>query len=172
MTIDSQSSGARVPRWLYRALIASFAVNLLFIGGVGAAIWHHRHGPGPMGFVKSLPQDRQTVVREQIEAARASLRPLRTSMREAWGNVKTAIAADPFDKQALKTALQRLAESDAKLKTSLSDSIADTAEKLEPGERRLFLLWVEKRGWNFLGRSGRRFRGDEDGPGPGDDRKP
>lgn len=174
MTNDSPNIAPRIPRWVYVALIASVALNLLFVGGLGAAVWRHRHGPGLhgpglMGFVNSLPSGRQSEVRDQVEAARTLLRPLRKAKQEAWAGVKTAMEAEPFDKPALKAALQKLGEADQKLKSSIAGSIADTAEKLSPAERRQLQSWLDMRGWNIFGRSGHRFKAERDGPNSGSD---
>ena len=160
---------ARLPRWLYAVLIASLAVNLLFIGGVGAAYWHHRghgHGRGDdfgmMGFARDLPPERQKLVRDQVTVTREAMRPLRRALRDAWADSNKVLTAEPFDKEALKAAMARQAEAEGKFKTAISAMFADTAEKLLPEERRQLQAWREKHKSRMFGRHG---RGDDGGPG-------
>ncbi len=164
---------ARLPRWLYPALIASMAINLLFVGGVGAAFWHHRQGPGGhgrggdfglMGFVRELPRERQTFVRDQLTAARQMLRPLRKAVRDAWDQSNTALAAEPFDKEALKAALAQQTDAESKFKSAMTSALAETAEQLKPEERRLLQTWREKQKKRMFGRHGRRGEGPPGGP--------
>lgn len=174
MTIDPGPPVARLPRWLYAAMITSLAVNLLFIGGVGAAIWHHKRGGGHgadgdmglMRFARQLPGDRQTLVREQVSAARQSIRPLRRAVRDAWFDTNTALAAEPFNKDAFKAASARQTEAEAKFKTAISDALADTADKLTPQERKLLQEWREKHVPRMLGRHGGRNDGGSGGGPP------
>jgi uncharacterized membrane protein len=136
---------------LYPAFIASLALNLLFVGLFAAAIWHHRHEgmrsmePGLLGFVRQLPSDRQDVVRQEITAARDSMKDLRASVRKSWTDANTLLTAEPFDKAKFSAALAQLREVEDRYKTSLNGALADTAEKLSPDERKLLQTWREKR---------------------------
>ncbi|MBX9684372.1 MAG: periplasmic heavy metal sensor [Hyphomicrobium sp.] len=165
MTTDGRETSAQRPRWLYAGLIASLAVNLLVIGGMGAAFWHHRHGgPGPwrgddaglMGFVRKLPKERQDVVRNDVKLARETLKPLRDAARSAWTDANNALAAEPFSADAAKGAFQRMTDAEATLKTAISSVLIDTAAKLTPDERRVLTQWRDKR------KPGKRDRGPPD----------
>lgn len=162
------------PRWMKAVLIASLALNLLFVGGIARAMWHHRHGPGGrlgedaglMGFVRDLPGDRQKQVRDDITAARQTIRPLRKAVREAWTELNAALTAEPFDKDKYKAATDKLSEAESRLKSATAAALADTASKLTADERRLLQGWREKRRPHMFGHRGRR---DGDGDGKGKD---
>jgi uncharacterized membrane protein len=139
------------PRYLYPGLIASLALNLLFVGVFAAAVWHHRHSapkpmePGLLGFVKELPDDRQDVVRAEITAARDAMKDLRTAVRKSWVDANELLTVEPFDKAKFNAALAQLREAEDHYKTALNGALADTAEKLRPDERELLQSWREKR---------------------------
>lgn len=151
MTVEVNRSGLVRLRYLYPGLIASLALNLLFVGVFTAAVWHHRHErakpiePGLLGFVKELPNDRQGVVREEITAARESLKDLRASVRKSWVDANALLTVEPFDKAKFTAALAQLREVEDRYKTALNGALAATAEKLSPDERKLLQSWREKR---------------------------
>jgi uncharacterized membrane protein len=164
------------PRWLYAGMIASLALNVLLIGGVGAAVWRHGHRGGPgrgndfglMGFIKDLPADRQSIVTSDVANARETLRPLRRALREAWSESSAALTADPFDKDKLRAAMARLVEAETRLKTAISTALGDTAEKLTAGERRALQAWREQRRPRMFGHRRHDGGGTRDGPGAGE----
>jgi uncharacterized membrane protein len=162
----------RQSRWLFPALIASLALNLLFIGGIGAAAWqkkHHRgHGFGAdfglMGFVRELPDDRAAVVREQITKARESTRPLKKAVREAWRDANATLTVEPFDKEKFKAAMARASDAESQFKAAIAGGLADMAEKLTAEERAKLQAWREKRSPRLFGKGP---KGSADSP-PGD----
>jgi uncharacterized membrane protein len=166
MTTENGGATQGRSRWLYGGLIASLALNLLFVGGFGAAAWHHRHGPrgddmGLMGFARELPADRQKLLRDDIAAARQTIRPLRVAARDAWDEANAALTAEPFDKDKYKAAMDKLTETEGRFKSAMASAFADTAAKLTPEERRSLQSWRERRRPHILGR-----HGHSDGPGP------
>ncbi len=152
MTVEVNRLAPARSRYLYPAFIASLALNLLFVGLFAAAVWHHRREralaiqqPGLLGFVKELPSDRQDVVRDEITAARESMKDLRASVRKSWVDANTLLTVEPFDKAKFSAALAQLREVEDRYKTSLNGALADTAERLSPDERKLLQSWREKR---------------------------
>jgi uncharacterized membrane protein len=173
MTMESGGAAAPGSRRLYVGLIASLALNVLFIGGVAAAMWHHRHGPGGgrhggessmMGFARELSGDRQKLVRDDIAAARQTVRPLRKSVSDAWFEANTVLTQEPFDKDKYKAAMDRVTEAEGRFKMAVSAALADTAAKLTADERRALQQWREKRRPRMFGRHG--YRDDKGGEGP------
>lgn len=150
MTTEISPAPQERSRWLYRGLVASLALNLLFAGGMGAAAWHHRHGSrgddfGLMGFARQLTGDRQKMVRDDVAAARVTIRPLRKAVREAWDDANKLLTAEPFDKDKYKAAMDRLTETEGRFKSAIASALADTAAKLTPEERRSLQEWREIR---------------------------
>jgi uncharacterized membrane protein len=167
------------PRWLYAGLVASLAMNVLLIGGVGAAVWRHGHMGGGMGrgkdfgltgFIKDLPPERQPIVAADVAKARETLRPLRRALREAWSESSAALTADPFDKEKLRAAMARLVEAETRLRTVIATAVGDTAEKLTASERRALQAWREQRRARMFGHHGHDGGGPHDGSGSGERR--
>ena len=169
MTMDTGGSVAKGSRRLYAGLIASLALNVLVAGGVAAAIWHHRHGPGGpyggdsgmMGFAHQLSGDRQKLVRDDIAAARQVVRPLRKAVSDAWYEANTILTQEPFEKDKYKAAMDRVTEAESRFKSAAAAALADTAAKLTTEERRTLQQWREKRRPHMFGRHG--FRDDRPG---------
>ncbi len=166
MTIDSSgATAAGRSRWMSIGIVASLALNLLFAGGLVAAAWHHRHhGPGGddlglMGFARDLPADRQKLVRDDIEAARQTIRPLRKAIGQAWTESNGLLTAEPFDKEKYKASMDKQAEAESRFKAAVATALADTAAKLTAEERRRLQSWREKRRSHMFG-----HRGHRDGP--------
>ena len=151
MTADVDHIAPRRSRLLYPGLVASLALNLLFIGGIAAAVWHHHHErgrggePGLLGFVKELAPERQDGVRREIAAAREGMKDLRASVRQSWLDANALVTVEPFDKDKLKAALAKLAEVESRYKATLNNALAETAGTLSPEERKLLQAWREKR---------------------------
>jgi len=158
MTEPSGDTSSGRSRWLYGVLVASLALNLLILGGIASARFFHHRDHGLMGFVRKLPADRQGPVGETLRAERAKLAPLREAVRASWRESNAALGEEPFDQEKLKAALARYNEAESKMRTAISDALAETAGKLNPDERRLMREWRERKGQGF-----RRWRGRRDG---------
>ncbi len=160
MTTDSGGTGEGRSRWLNILLIASLALNLLFIGGLAKAAWHHRHGgfssPGLMGFVRDLPPDRRQLLGGDIEAAREAARPMRQTVRDLWSEANKILLEEPFDKAKYKSAMDRVTEAEGQMRATLTGALAETASKLTPDERRALQVWREKRKSHIFGKRQKR----------------
>jgi uncharacterized membrane protein len=170
---DTSSAPRGRSGWFRAGIIASLALNLLFIGGLGAAAWRHRHGPrgddmGLAGFARRLPAERQTLVRGDVDAAKQVIRPLRKAVREAWTESNALLTAEPFDKGKFKAALDKLTEAETRFKSAATAALVDTAAKLTAEERRSLQGWREKRRPRMFGRHGHRNGRDDDGDNKGD----
>ncbi|HMN37938.1 MAG TPA: periplasmic heavy metal sensor [Hyphomicrobium sp.] len=144
---QTQTTPAPRKRWLYVALIASLGLNLLVAGGAAGAFWKHRHGHherGLLGFVHELPADRQAAVREFLNAERAKLKHLREEIRSAWSESNEVLGTEPFDKDKMKAALDRMNDAELRMRSAVSTAIAQTAAQLTPQERQTFKAWRER----------------------------
>ena len=145
-------------RLLYPGFVFSLALNLLFIGGTAAAIWHHhnermaRSEPGLLSFVRELPAARQDAVRNEITAARESLKTQRDNVRTAWINANDLLLVEPFDKDKFRAAMATLRGTEDQYKTGLNNAMAETAAGLSLEERKLLHSWRETRRPRLLGR--------------------
>lgn len=167
MTNETGGAPAANPGWLKKALIASLAVNLLIVGGLAGSFishqrhggWHGRHGGGErglIGFLRQLPQEKREALRPELERERERLKAMREAIKDAWSEANAAISAEPFDKEKLKAALGKQIESELKLRTAVSDAVAETAAKLDTAERQSLKEWREKFGNRKWGKRERR----------------
>lgn len=174
MTVDTpERGGLRNSRYLFPGLVASMAVNLIIVGGIAAAAWHHHrfrmHGgeSGLLGFSRELSEPHKKMFRDTIASAREAMRPQRRAIRDAWDTANAALVSDPFDKVKFKAAMAKLAEVETAFRSAQTDVLTDVADKLSLDERRQLQNWRDQRRPKFLrGRHGV----DDPGKSPGDDK--
>lgn len=176
MTDGDAASTATPPpspreRRLKLILIASLAVNLLIVGAVVSSMIFHWHGPrhggsrgddyGLMGFTRVLSSDRRGPIRKAIKEQREVFKPLREEVDEARRKAADVLVEEPFSKDKLKEAFDKVNDADVKLKSAGQTMLLNTAESLTPDERRELKKW-------WLKRQGRMSRERDDGPPKGD----
>lgn len=169
MTEQASPPAAKTPRWLYIALFASLAGNLVVFGGAASAFWHHRHGGrhdhhSLSGFVRQLPGDRGGPLRDFIKGEREKLKPIREEIRNNWNETNTLLGSEPFDKDKLKAAMGRLNDSELRLRGAIGEALVETAAKMTPEERQSLKAWRERR----MDRGMKKWRRDWD---EGDDNR-
>ncbi len=125
---------------LARLLIVSLAVNLFLIAfGVTRLIRMAERRPPPhaafrLGRVlgKGASPEVRRVMREHMEGAR----PHRRALREARGEVRDALEAEPFDPQRLESALADLRERSQNVQKAMHEGLSAVAKDLDPQQRR------------------------------------
>lgn len=166
MTTDTAGSAeVRTPRErrLRQLLIGSFAVNLLVLGAVGGTAISRWHGGHPRGssstedyglwsFARELPSDRRKEVRKAIRAERDVLQPLYIEIENSRIAAARLLTVEPFDRVAFQQALDRLADSENKLKQTALSVVLKTSDSLSPDERRALGVWWEKRKSRYASR--------------------
>lgn len=150
------AAGGAGSRRLKVALIASLALNLLIVGAVAGTMWgmkkHHPRAPsvrgedfGLMSITRDLPPERRKELRKQLRDDRASLRPLIEEIRAARREAADRLAAEPFDRAALESAIAAVAEKQRALRQAAVTAFVGHAERLTPEERRLLAeRWRKK----------------------------
>lgn len=162
MTMENDTPVKPRPRWLYPVLIASLAANFLVLGGAAGAMWAHRHGHGGpderglLGFVRELAPERRDSIREGLASEREKLQPLREAVRANWSETNAILGEEPFDKEKFKASLGRMNEAEMRVRTAITDALAETAGKLSPQERRTLKEWRERKGYGHRRFGGRR----------------
>ena len=163
--VEAGGPGKGRARWFNILLIGSLALNLLFMGGLAKAAWHHRHGghggPGLTGFVRDLPPDRRQLLGNEIKAAREAVEPMRQTVRDRWGDANKVLSEEPYDKAKFKAAMDRVTEAEALLKNEITLALSETAAKMTPDERRALQAWRDKRKQHMFGKRHRKSVGDE-----------
>lgn len=168
MTLETGGSAPRASgfNWVRALLIASLALNLLFIGGFARAVWSHRHKHerGLVSFARQLPAEKRESFRNEVIEARKKTQPLRGELRTNWRAANEILSEEPFDKAKFRAALDKVVDSERRFRSEIYDTIADAAGKMTAEERRAFQEWRERRHGRRFGRSkhGRKDKGGED----------
>lgn len=152
MAPPSASAPSRGWRWL---LIGSLALNLLFIGGLGALWFKGPPGPGHWGssqtafgimrFSRDLPPERRDAVRQHLKEARQGLKDLRAELRAARLKAAEVLASPSYTPEQLKAALETIASAENRMRDAGSAALLKSIEELTPEERqRLAEAWTRR----------------------------
>lgn len=155
MTLDVEMPAPRRSRFLYPGFIASLAINLLFVGGIATAAWHHHMGSktdeyGLMSFSRDLKPEHRDAFRARVLATRAEVKDLRSNLRQKWLEANALLTSEPFDKDKYKTALSELRDAESQYRNVLNNSLAEMAAGLSLEERKSLQAWRDKRRPKFL----------------------
>lgn len=153
MTADTpvpMNARARLSRGGRIALLASLALNVLFLGGFVSALVRHgggqpmRNGNGNNGlgaYVQTLPADRSREISRRLNDKRQALGGLRREARTARDEAFATLSADPFDQERFVAAQKRLIEVEHRQRLGQLEILADIASAMTADERRAFLNW-------------------------------
>lgn len=137
---------ARSFSWLKAALIASLAVNLLFIGG-GLARWYVGFGPEryarltqtqiiPRYFFRDLDRSRRLELMAVLKSHDREIRDGRRQVKAAVVELANALEAEPYDPARVKTAVTAFTAQSEVLFTTGADAALAVIDKLTPEERK------------------------------------
>lgn len=144
-----QTNSSR-PSWSWRgvraALLASLALNALFIGGLASAFFRHGserpHARQNLGaYVSTLPRSRSDAILKHADERKRTFGPLRRDARQARDEALSALTAEPFDRDKFIAAETRLIEVENTLRLAQRDMLADIAGSLTPEERKAYVRW-------------------------------
>lgn len=164
------------------ALVASVAVNLVFIGGIGYRTSNTREFgtrpfPPNVGWVvRDLSEERRIELEPLLEQSYSEIRPIRREMGQAQRRVNELMASDTFDAQALGQAFTALREANERYQSLSHQQTITLLNELSEEERQIAQKFVQRRGPRdgadrSRGRNGRpgfrpgRPAGPPDGPG-------
>lgn len=152
-------------RRLKYALIASLAVNLLVIGTVAGSMAMHAFGKHParfghhrgedfglMALTRTMPAERKKEIRKQLRDERTKLRPLFEDIRAARREAADKLAADPFDRAGLESAISVVSDKERTLRQEAVNVFLNQVERLSPDERRTLAEWWRKKSEPFRSR--------------------
>ena len=92
-----------------------------------------------------FPPTAEGPIRKAIKEQRETFKPLREAVDEARREAADVLVEEPFSKDKLKEAFDKINEADVKLKSAGQAMLLSTAESLTPDERRALKDWWEKR---------------------------
>lgn len=168
----SPATGGSLKRWL----VASAALNLLFVGAIAGSMLmagrHHgswRGGGattdtfGLMAFSRNLPDDRKKAIRKGLLEMRREVKPLRDAFWDAKSEPAKALGLEPFDKSRLAAAFAGIDSAEARLKAAARERLFGIIESMTPGERRALAERWQQRKLKRYGRGGRSEKPDTAG---------
>lgn len=146
--LDPQQAKRGLPRWARFALVASLALNVLFVGTLLGALWRGgsggmwgRSGGNIIAYVASLPADKREKLMQNSRELRQQIRPLRETARQAARDRVAALSTEPFDKARYLEAQTRQIDAETKVRMLMRDVVADAAANMTLDERKAFLRW-------------------------------
>jgi len=169
-------ASARGWRWL---LVASLALNLLFIGGLGALWLKGPPGPGHWGpsqtafglmrFSRELPPERRDAVRRHLKEARQDLKALRAEVRDARSKASAVLASPDYTPEAMQAALAAVAAADNRVRDSGTSALMKSIGELTAEERQKLAAAWNRRLDRDRGRKGKADKDallNDDAPDP------
>ena len=141
----------RAPRGMLMLLVGSLALNLLFVGSLGAMLWrsrapawHHNVAPNLLGYASTLPTERRKELWERSAQDLQHIRPFRRDVRTARQETMKALAAEPFDRQRFLDAQAKQTETENRAREAVKGLYLTIAEGMTPAERSGFSHWRER----------------------------
>ncbi len=175
----SPGSGSRRLKY---ALIVSLALNLLVLGAAAGTLYTYgfgKHGPqrfgpgrgedfGLMSLTYRLPEERRKEIRKKLREDRAVLKPLIEDVRAARRTAAETLAAAPYDRAALESAITVSADKERTLRQAAVAAFLGHADTLTAEERGLLAERWLKMNEPFKERGSKKKgkTGDEPKPPP------
>ena len=126
-------------------LIASLALNLFLAGALGGLLWlDGRHGKGSHGrgggrgfsaAAEQLSPDKREAFRALLHREAEEARPRVQVIRAARRQAAAAMAAEPYNPEAVRTALARASAEELALRADFERAVIEFAATLPPNER-------------------------------------
>jgi uncharacterized membrane protein len=135
-------------------LFISLALNLFFIGAWAAFAWRHyaweRHRPWTPAtrierLASALPAGDADKLRSEFRSRQGNIDAAVTAYREAQRGMREALRAEPFNADALRSAMAQARAARGKLDEALQDVIASAGAAMTPQGRRSLADWTPYR---------------------------
>lgn len=145
-------------------LLASLALNLLLIGGIGWRMANARKyvqalvPPSTGWILRDLSEERRAELQPAAREGFESVRPARIEMFRAQRRVNELIGNEPFDQEALEDAFAQLRELSMDYQALSHERTIELLELLTPEERQAATEFVRRGGRDRAGRDGPRGR--------------
>lgn len=155
---ESVSSGpppGRGIEWRSTLLVASLALNLLFVGGGAARFFMHEPAGRisgisemqliPRKFFGDLGMDRRSDMMAVFKGFRDEFRSGRDARRQLAADLAAALEATPYDAARVKQAVQAFTARSSDLINRGGDAALIFIAKLSDGERKLLAQRIRER---------------------------
>ena len=153
MTV-SLPAPTRAGRWSRWILFVSLALNLFFVGAWAAFAWRHyaweRHRPwSPATRIErlaaALPAADAEKLRSEFRTHQGNIEAAIANFRQAQHGMREALRAEPFNADALRSAMAEARNARGKLDEALQDVIASAGAAMTPEGRRSLADWTPYR---------------------------
>ncbi len=136
-------------RLLIWGLLASIALNLLFIGGI-TSNWLNRPNvqvmPANLGWiVRDLDEETRQRLRPQLEQYGDRMRPMRGQMFRAQREVNRLMTMDPLDREAILAAFDRLRQANIAYQEITHEQTIGVFQQLNAEQRQRALRFINER---------------------------
>ncbi|WOF73411.1 Spy/CpxP family protein refolding chaperone [Parvibaculaceae bacterium PLY_AMNH_Bact1] len=165
MSSETPSTARPVRKWLGPVLLVSLVVNLFLVAAITAGIVRNmdrnsRGHASPLGLphhiiARQLSGEEREKLKAAMRENRAELRHLFRDMRQAREALSEAIAADPYDPEAARTAFAELRAGMDAMATRSQDILVQAFADLTPESREKIAEAMRR------GRPGERARDQE-----------
>jgi uncharacterized membrane protein len=132
-------------------LLASLALNAVFIGGLISAVLRHDRNPfiaragssqqNLAAYVTTLPAERRMSIFKSVSDKRQALMQHRGVVRRARDDAQASLASEPFDREKYLLAQTRLVQAEHDQRLSQRDMFVDIASAMSADERRSYIRW-------------------------------
>lgn len=140
---------SRLPLWLIISLIVNaLLIGLVIGGGLHSKRYPERtytQQPFSRGLPDNLPDADRAVVRDVFRTAARHSREERESVRLARRELATALNREPYDRDEVVQAFERLRSADMAVRQRLHEDLANRLEGLSPDQRRAILYTLDRR---------------------------
>lgn len=146
------ATGGRMSR---RILLVSLALNLFFVGAWAALAWRHHFGPHHGGggtpaarierLAAALPAADAEKLRGEMRARAGKLDAATGAFRRAQMHVREALRAEPFNPDALRSAMADARAARLTVDEAIQDVIAAASAQMAPEGRRKLADWTPYR---------------------------
>ncbi|MBC55049.1 MAG: hypothetical protein CMQ34_14570 [Gammaproteobacteria bacterium] len=145
-------------------LAASLALNLFFVGAMGARMLERQarsSTPPSLGWIlRDLDPAMQAALRPQLEQYGESLRPARGQMFHAQREVNRLMEQDPLDEEAVLAAFEELRQVSLRYQQLSHEQTLAVVSQLAPEQRRRIFRFMTGRRNPMDGGGYRRADGD------------
>ncbi|KAJ02494.1 periplasmic heavy metal sensor [Sulfitobacter mediterraneus] len=144
---------SRKMRW---ALGLSLAVNLLFVGAIGGAVYRNADGPGldrhrapelrsyGTPYVRALPRKDRRDLHAELKKDNGAVRPSRAERRAQYDNMLAVLRADPFEVDAVRDILKAQGAAAYGMQTAAHSAWLDRISAMSEAERQSYADRLER----------------------------
>lgn len=154
--MEHRTPGAKTGTKMRWALGLSLAVNLLFVGAIGGAVYRNAGGPGMdrhggpevrsygSPYVRALPRKDRRDLHEHLKADNGAARPSRAERRAHYESMLAVLRADPFEVAAVHDILTSQGDAAQTMQTAAHTAWLGRISAMSASERQSYADRLER----------------------------